>query len=356
MAQQNKNSNQPEGFGGFDDLISEFSEDLVMPPQAKPAKPIPASPPPSQAKPVTPAPPPAPPRTDPPKPSSPPPQAPAKPEVRVVVEHKPIPSSLPKAGEQGSQKAVGFYIACGVVFFIWLFSGTNQNQTSTRTSPSMTAESTARSGSTYTTVAPSVSASFMIEPNETKPKSIKKTGSKNTTSILSKPSTSKAESDPLVKEIQKKLLSLGYSPGTADGYIGQKTLNAIKQFQKENRLPIGSKVNEELLSSLDRAQPHIVSKRRQESPQSRSVKNKKENSVCPTGEICVRDFRESFSSSSDDKEISTHEQQSVYYGNSNTSPPQKPVSSPYKNSNTRIKNGNTRIVCPTSIFCYPQPY
>lgn len=38
----------------------------------------------------------------------------------------------------------------------------------------------------------------------------------------SKPSTPKVQPDPLVKKIQKKLLSLGYYPGSANGYIGKK--------------------------------------------------------------------------------------------------------------------------------------
>lgn len=337
MAQQNKNSSQPQGFAGFDDLISEFSEDVPVPPQpkAQAAKPVSVSPsPPPQAKPVTPAP--TPPRTDPPKPSSPPPQAPVKTETRVVVEPKPVPSSLPKAAEEGSQKALWFSVACGVFFLIWLVSGPDKSQTSSRTVSNIearyepvTTQSITRTEPIYKTKTP-----LITEKNKSAPE---------------KPPKPKAELDPLVKKIQQKLLSLGYSPGSADGYIGQKTLNAIRQFQKENRLPIDSKVNEELLSSLDRAQPRIIPQRRQESPQSRSVKNKKEDSVCPTGEICVRDFRESFSSSSDDKEISTQEQKHHQYGNPNTSSPQTPVSSPSKNS-------NARIVCPTNIFCYPKPY
>lgn len=213
MAQQNKNSSQPQGFAGFDDLISEFSEDVAIPPQPK-AQP---------AKPVTPAP--TPPRTDPPRPSSPPPQAPVKPETRVIVAPKSAPSSLPKAAEQSSQKVLWFYVACGAFFLIWLVSGTEKSQTSSKTVSniephyeSVTTQSITRTEPIYKPTTPPL----VTGKNKSAPE---------------KPPKPKAELDPLVKKIQQKLLSLGYSPGSADGYIGQKTLNAIRQFQKENKLP-----------------------------------------------------------------------------------------------------------------------
>lgn len=45
MAQQGKESSQPYGFAGFEDLISDISEDLVAPsPKAKQVTPAPAAP------------------------------------------------------------------------------------------------------------------------------------------------------------------------------------------------------------------------------------------------------------------------------------------------------------------------
>lgn len=38
------------------------------------------------------------------------------------------------------------------------------------------------------------------------------------------------------KKIQLRLIELGYDPGPADGVRGQKTINAIKQFQSDNGL------------------------------------------------------------------------------------------------------------------------
>lgn len=393
MAQQNKNNKQPTGFGGFDDLISDFSEDEIMPPKAKSVSHQPAAPTVSRPEPLR-TPSPSPPRSnDPPKPTpaaktnttqdtqlihlddwiemtaaespKPPtqPQTP-KPETRVIVEPKPVPSSLPKAAEEGSQKALWFSVACGVFFLIWLVSGPDKSQTSSRTvsniearyEPVTTQSITTTENGMYecyqngmtfyrTQPCPVTTQSITrIEPIY-KPKTPLIT--EKNKSAPEKPSTPKAEPDPLVKEIQKKLLSLGYSPGPADGYVGQKTLNAIRQFQKENKLPIDPKMNEKLLASLDHAQPRVVPQRRQELSSSHSVKNEEKDDVCPVGEICVRKLKESFSSSSDDIQISN--QQPVYSSNTDTSPPQTPAGSP-------SKHRNTRIVCPTAIFCYPQPY
>jgi peptidoglycan hydrolase-like protein with peptidoglycan-binding domain len=47
-----------------------------------------------------------------------------------------------------------------------------------------------------------------------------------------------AEPDPLVMRIQQRLLDYGYKPGPADGELGRRTVDAIKLFQKEFRLPI----------------------------------------------------------------------------------------------------------------------
>jgi peptidoglycan hydrolase-like protein with peptidoglycan-binding domain len=47
-----------------------------------------------------------------------------------------------------------------------------------------------------------------------------------------------AESNPLVQNIQQRLIDFGYKPGPADGDPGKRTIEAIKLFQKEFRLPI----------------------------------------------------------------------------------------------------------------------
>lgn len=47
-----------------------------------------------------------------------------------------------------------------------------------------------------------------------------------------------AEPDPLVQRIQQRLIEFGYKPGPADGDAGKRTIDAIRLFQKEFRLPM----------------------------------------------------------------------------------------------------------------------
>ena len=54
-----------------------------------------------------------------------------------------------------------------------------------------------------------------------------------------------------VREIQQALIKLGYLKGTADGVFGNKTENAVRKFQKKNRLDVdglvGKKTREMIL-------------------------------------------------------------------------------------------------------------
>lgn len=83
------------------------------------------------------------------------------------------------------------------------------------------------------------------------------------------------------------MLSLGYSPGKADGYVGQKTINSIKEFQKENELPVDLNINEQLLSKINSSQPRVVPQRHEDLPSTNNVKIDQNQGVCPTGKICV---------------------------------------------------------------------
>lgn len=47
------------------------------------------------------------------------------------------------------------------------------------------------------------------------------------------------DSGQLVEWVQKRLKSLGYDAGEIDGQAGEKTMSAIHQFQKDNKLGIG---------------------------------------------------------------------------------------------------------------------
>ena len=53
-----------------------------------------------------------------------------------------------------------------------------------------------------------------------------------------------------VKEMQRKLTVYGYDPGPVDGYMGQKTGEAIKEFQVENRLPVTGELNDATIVAI----------------------------------------------------------------------------------------------------------
>lgn len=67
----------------------------------------------------------------------------------------------------------------------------------------------------------------------------------------------KGASGPSVKELQKKLISLGYSCGKsgADGKFGNDTLAAVKAFQKAHNLPADGIVGADTLNALNGAEP-----------------------------------------------------------------------------------------------------
>lgn len=51
-------------------------------------------------------------------------------------------------------------------------------------------------------------------------------------------------------EIQKQLLALGYQAGTADGIMGNRTVNALKKFQQDNNLPVTGQADYETMGKL----------------------------------------------------------------------------------------------------------
>ncbi len=63
-------------------------------------------------------------------------------------------------------------------------------------------------------------------------------------------SESQARSDPTIHRIQKKLIALGYRPGPIDGIWGKKTSSALRQFQKDQGLPLTGKLDRETASLL----------------------------------------------------------------------------------------------------------
>lgn len=218
-------------------------------------------------------PPPAPPRNDPPKPPSALPPAPPKPETRVIVERKSVQSSLPQAEGNSLERSLWLPWVIGLVLlFFWLIIiiGSSDHVDTEKRTESVynptTSSLVENPNPTYNT--PTVQRSRPVPP--------------------SKPSTPKAEPDPFVKEIQNKLLSLGYFPGAVDGYIGKKTLNAIKQFQQENSFPIDLEISEKLLSNLNLSKPRVsrqvrqnqVQNRQQTQPDSRNQDTNRSQDEC----------------------------------------------------------------------------
>lgn len=74
---------------------------------------------------------------------------------------------------------------------------------------------------------------------------------------VSKPTLKKGSKGQAVKELQEKLISMGYSCGSygADGDFGSATLAAVKAFQKDRGLTVDGIVGTNTYKALDGAQP-----------------------------------------------------------------------------------------------------
>ena len=57
-------------------------------------------------------------------------------------------------------------------------------------------------------------------------------------------------SDQSVRETQIVLLKKGYDPGPIDGMLGKKTIQAIRNFQKDSSLPITGKLDPKTREAL----------------------------------------------------------------------------------------------------------
>jgi hypothetical protein len=53
-----------------------------------------------------------------------------------------------------------------------------------------------------------------------------------------------------IAEMQQRLLDLGYQAGPADGIAGNRTIAALKKFQRDNNLPVTGRLNNETISNL----------------------------------------------------------------------------------------------------------
>jgi peptidoglycan hydrolase-like protein with peptidoglycan-binding domain len=56
----------------------------------------------------------------------------------------------------------------------------------------------------------------------------------------------------LVYDTQSALLRLGYNPGPPDGIYGQRTAEAISEYQYNNRLPVNGQPSPQLLNYMIR--------------------------------------------------------------------------------------------------------
>jgi hypothetical protein len=56
--------------------------------------------------------------------------------------------------------------------------------------------------------------------------------------------------NPKTEEIQKKLKSLGFNPGTIDGKYGKNTMCAVAKFQEKNRMVVDGKVGSNTANKL----------------------------------------------------------------------------------------------------------
>ena len=61
--------------------------------------------------------------------------------------------------------------------------------------------------------------------------------------------------DQTVYQAQKKLKDLGYDPGRFDGILGRKTKAAIRDFQRDNGLPVTGKIDEQTKAKLGLLKP-----------------------------------------------------------------------------------------------------
>jgi peptidoglycan hydrolase-like protein with peptidoglycan-binding domain len=65
-------------------------------------------------------------------------------------------------------------------------------------------------------------------------------------------STGDAKGDDTVRQIQEKLAELGYEPGTADGFPGEKTREAIANFERDRGLPQTGEASPKVLAEIER--------------------------------------------------------------------------------------------------------
>jgi Putative peptidoglycan binding domain len=61
----------------------------------------------------------------------------------------------------------------------------------------------------------------------------------------------KIDAASLILQVQRLLKTLGYDPGPVDGKAGARTVEAMKEFQRREKLPVDGRVSPALLKALD---------------------------------------------------------------------------------------------------------
>jgi hypothetical protein len=81
--------------------------------------------------------------------------------------------------------------------------------------------------------------------------SSKNTSSKDTSNKDNSSKTSVNSEKEIIKQVQLALNKLGYDCGKADGIIGKKTTEAVKKFQKDNKLTVDGIIGKEVKKALN---------------------------------------------------------------------------------------------------------
>jgi peptidoglycan hydrolase-like protein with peptidoglycan-binding domain len=58
-----------------------------------------------------------------------------------------------------------------------------------------------------------------------------------------------------VFELQERLMKLGYKPGTVDGVSGPRTVDALKKYQADNKLPVTGTTDADTIRKLRSEKP-----------------------------------------------------------------------------------------------------
>jgi hypothetical protein len=85
-----------------------------------------------------------------------------------------------------------------------------------------------------------------------------KKGGSGTSAASARPSAATVKPSKSVQEAQTLLAELGYDPGPADGLMGARTKDAIREYQKAAGLPVDGRVTRRLIAHLKTGRPRNV--------------------------------------------------------------------------------------------------